>query len=61
MIIELLRAEIRSSRESRYRIAKETGVQQAMLCKIVQGKSCRVETADKLFAYFGLKVVKRKR
>jgi hypothetical protein len=61
MILELLRSKIRTSRESRYQIAKDSGVDQAMLCRIMQGKSCRVETADKLFDYFGLKVVKRKR
>ena len=57
MILELLRAKIRTCGASQYRISKDSAVDKAILCRIVQGKSCRVDTADKLFEYFGLVVV----
>ena len=39
------------------RIANETGVQRASLSRFVRGKnSLRLDVADKLAAYFGLKL-----
>ena len=57
MIIELLREKIQACGQTQYRIAADTGIDKAALCRIMKGTSCRVETADKLFEYFGLVVV----
>lgn len=64
MIIETIRKEIEKSGEkgkTRYRIAQETGVGEDQLCRIMQGRTCTVETADILLKYFGLTIAKRKR
>ena len=64
MIIEKIRKEIEKSGEkgkTRYRIAQETGVGEDQLCRIMQGKTCTVETADILLRYFGLTISKKKR
>ncbi len=60
MLIEEMRKYIRTCGKSRYRISKETGIEQAVLCRIMQGGSCKVETADKLLEYFGLTIAKKK-
>jgi len=60
-IIEILRKEIRTCRESRYQISKDTGIDKAVLCRIMQGGSCKVETADILFKYFALTITKGKK
>ena len=60
MIIEILRKEIRTCGKSRYQISKDTGIDNAALCRIMQGGSCKVETADILFKYFGLTITKKK-
>ena len=60
MLMELIRNEIRNCGESRYVIAKETGVDKAALCRIMQGGSCKAETIDILLSYFGLTVTKKK-
>ena len=61
MIIEKIRKQIKTSGKSRYRISQETGVDEAALCRIMQGGSCKVETADILFKYFGLTIAKKPR
>ena len=61
MIIETIRKQIESCGKTRYRISKETGVAEAQLCRIMQGKTCTVETADKLLKYFGLKLVSERK
>jgi hypothetical protein len=61
MIIEKIRRQIEKSNKSRYQISKETGIDEAALCRIMQGGSCNVETADILLRYFGLTVAKKKR
>jgi len=55
-IIDTLRKEIKTCGKSRYRISAETGSDNAALCRIMQGGSCKVETADTLFKYFGLTI-----
>ena len=60
-IIETLREEIRTCGQSRYQISKDTGIDQAALCRIMQGGSCKVETVDKSLKYFGLTIVKNKK
>jgi len=59
-IIETLRKEIRTCGKSRYQISKETGIDQAALCRIMQGGSCKAETADILLKYFGIELVAKK-
>ena len=59
MIIETIRKHIKSCGKTRYRIAKETDVGQDQLCRIMQGKTCTVETADVLLRYFGLTISKK--
>jgi len=63
MIIETIRRHIKScgKTKTRYRIAKETGVGEDQLCRIMQGKTCTLETAEKLLEYFGLTIAKRQR
>ncbi len=61
MILELLRGKIETCGKSRYQICNETRIDKATLCRIMQGKSCKVETADRLFEYFGLEVVESKK
>ena len=61
MIIETIRKHIKSCGKTRYRISKETGVGEDQLCRIMQGKTCTVETADILLKYFGIKLVHKKR
>lgn len=59
MIIETIRKHIKACGKTRYRISKETGVGEDQLCRIMQGRTCTVETADILFKYFGLTIVKK--
>jgi plasmid maintenance system antidote protein VapI len=59
MIIETIRKHIKLCGKTRYRISKETGVAEAQLCRIMQGKTCTVETADILLKYFGLTIAKQ--
>ena len=61
MIIETIRKHIEKSGITRYRISKDTGISEAQLCRIMQGKTCAVETADILLKYFGLTIAKKKR
>lgn len=61
MIIETIRKHIKSCGKTRYRIAKETGVSEEQLCRIMQGRTCTVETADILLKYFGLTITKKKK
>jgi len=58
MIIEQIREQINTCGKSRYRISKDTGVDKAILCRIMQGGSCKAETADILLKYFGLTIAK---
>ena len=61
MILETLRKKISTCGKSRYEISQATGIDQAALCRIMQGKSCMVETADILLNYFGLTITKNKK
>ena len=61
MIIEILREHIRTCGKSRYRISQDTGIDEAALCRIMQGGGCYSDTADKLCEYFGLELVQKKR
>jgi DNA-binding Xre family transcriptional regulator len=61
MIIENLAKAIKHSGKSRYQIAKATRIDQAVLCRIVNGGSCSTKTLDKLCKYLGLKLVSEKK
>jgi hypothetical protein len=56
MILENIAKAIEKSGKSRYQISKDTGIDQAVLCRIVNGGSCNIETADILCKYFGLEL-----
>ena len=61
MIVEMLQKEIARSKKTRYQIAKETGISQAQLCRLMQGKviiNCK--TAEVLLKYFGYSLKKGK-
>ncbi len=60
MIIEMLRKRIKTSGRSLNQINRETGIDTAALCRIMQGGSCKAETADILFKYFGIELVEKK-
>ena len=60
MILETIRKHIRTCGKSRYKISKNTGIDQAVLCRIMQGGSCKAETIDILLNYFGLRIVEQK-
>ena len=61
MIIEMLRKRIKTCGKSRYQISKDTGIDQAALCRIMQGGSCKVKTVDILLKYFGLEIKPKKK
>lgn len=62
MIVETIRKHIKTCGKTRYRIAQDTGVDEATLCRIVAGRPCSIETANILCEYFGLELfVKKKR
>ena len=57
----MLREEIANSEISRYRIAQETGISEAQLCRFMQGGSLKVETTDLLLDFFGYELKKKAR
>ena len=60
-LAEKLRHEIETCGKSRYSISMSTGIDEAALCRFIQGGSLKIETVDKLLDYFGYKLVKRKK
>ena len=56
MIIATIRKQIEKSDLTRYRISQDTGVDEATLCRLMQGKTVTVETADILCKYFGFEL-----
>ncbi|MHC4519042.1 MAG: helix-turn-helix domain-containing protein [Planctomycetota bacterium] len=54
--MDTIRQAIEKSGQSRYRIHKETGIDQAVLCKIMAGGTCSMDTADTLCEYLGLEL-----
>ena len=61
MIIEQIRKQIKASGKSLNQIGRDTGIDKAALSRIMQGGSCKVETADILLKHFGLTVTKKKK
>ena len=61
MILENIAKAIEKSGKSRYQISKDTGIDNAVLCRIVSGGSCSIETADILCKYLGLELKPKKK
>jgi len=61
MIIEKIRKRIKASGKSLNQIGRDTGIDKAALSRIMNGGSCKVETADILFKYFGIELIQKKR
>ena len=59
MIIKEIANAIKKSGQSYSQIAEKTGVDRAVLSRIVNDGSCNIETADILLKYFGLTVTKK--
>lgn len=55
-ITETLRTTIKTCGRSRYAIAKASGVDEAMLCRFMQGLDLRGETINRLAEHFGLEL-----
>ena len=51
---------IEQSGKSRYQIHKDTGIDQSVLHRIVNGVGCSIKTADILCEYLGLELVAKK-
>jgi DNA-binding phage protein len=60
MLIELLRKQIKTCGKSLNQVGRETGVDKAVLCRIVQGGSCKAETVEALLKYFGFEIKHKK-
>ena len=59
---EALREAIRRSGTSRYAIARETGLSQALLCRFLQGtRGLSLGSIDKLMGVLGLEIRPRER
>ena len=52
---------IKKSGKSRYQIYKDTGIDQSVLHKIVNGGGCSIETIDILCEYLELELVAKKK
>ena len=62
--MEAIAKAIEKSVKSRYQVAKETGIDQAVLCRIATGSgtgSCSTKTIDILCEYLGLELVEKKK
>ena len=58
--IKILRKEINACNKSRNQISIDTGIEPAVLCRMMQGGSCKIETADILLKYFGYEIKKKR-
>jgi len=59
-ILQQLRELIEASEQSRYRIWKDTGIDQGQLSKLVHGKAgVSVEVLERLIEYLDLEVIIR--
>lgn len=64
MIMKQLAQAMENSGKSRYQISKESGIDQAILCRIATGSgsgSCSIKTLELLCEYLGLELVQQKR
>jgi len=59
-LTDTIRRAIETSGQTRYRIAKETGIAASQLCRLVNGESgLRVESIEKLADYLELEIIVR--
>lgn len=59
--MQTIRKEIQKSPANQCEIAKNNRLNRSIICRIMQGKTCSAEVADKLLSYFGYELTKRKR
>ena len=59
--MDKLAKAIEQSGQSRYEISRQTGVDQSVLHKIVNGGGCRIQTLEILCEYLGLELVQNKK
>jgi hypothetical protein len=59
MLIELIRKQIKTCGKKHAEICRDTGVEQAVIFRIMKGGSCKAETVETLLKYFGFEVVKK--
>ncbi|MBL7186846.1 MAG: helix-turn-helix transcriptional regulator [Phycisphaerae bacterium] len=59
--MEKLAEAIENSEHSRYEIWRQTGVDQSVLHRIVNGGSCSIETANRLCEFLGLELIQTKK
>ena len=60
MIVESIAKAIEKSGKTRYQIAKDLKIDQAVLSHIANDGSCGMKTADLLCSYLGLELVPKK-
>jgi DNA-binding phage protein len=60
MILQSITKAIAKSGKSRYQISKETGIDQTVLFRIVNGGGCSIETVDRLCKCLGLELRPRR-
>ena len=59
-MLEQIRSAIETSGKTRYRIAKEAGIAQSQLSRLVSGeRGLTMETAEKLAGSLGLEIIVR--
>lgn len=62
MIYKILNDELRATTKTRYRIAQETGVGEAILCRLFHHQTgISVKHVETLLKYFGYEVVKTRK
>ncbi|NLT75142.1 MAG: helix-turn-helix transcriptional regulator [Planctomycetes bacterium] len=61
MIVETIKQAIEHSGKTRAEIGRETGVDVAVLWKLVHGGTASVQTLDTLCGYFGLELRPKRR
>lgn len=61
MILETIREELNNSKVSRYRIARDTGLAESQLSRLMQGRDVSCRTADILLRYFHYTIIKADR
>ena len=59
MLIELIRKQIKTCGKKHAEISRATGIEQAVIFRIMKGGGCKDETVDAMLKYFGFEVVKR--
>ena len=59
-MVKIIRNEIKKSKKTRYQIAKDTGISQTRLCRLMQGENISCEYAGRLLEYFGYNLRKEK-